>query len=317
MLSFKAYFPTYYAHSGAGAAGAIGDIDVPSVHRIPRSSVSQALHDPDDIFTRQFVVNSRALVAANSILVNAFDAMEPEAIAALCGSAVVTGLPPVFAVGPLMSVKLRRRWSPSARLLHRSPSAQPGDAAILHFLFPGFIFLDSEQSRATELAGQISPPSLHHFQITATHGISTFPASSCVPSSPAPWALRPGIPHLAAIIAAARPSSAPPHSQQSSTSASSRSRPRPPLDLDSTAGSATAWLGSHRRQPQVTCGRLQAGPPASLVCTQIVSYWSLVPWSLPQFLPANWRGLKNGTERRMDPPGDSIVCALNSIRVSL
>ncbi|CAN6178408.1 unnamed protein product [Urochloa humidicola] len=111
MLSFKAYFPTYLdAHGGA----AIGDVDVPGVCRVPRSSVPQALHDPVDIFTRQFVANGRALAAADGILVNAFDAMEPEAIAALRGGAVVAGLPPVFAVGPLMPANLRETGEAAA-----------------------------------------------------------------------------------------------------------------------------------------------------------------------------------------------------------
>ncbi|OEL36881.1 UDP-glucose:2-hydroxyflavanone C-glucosyltransferase [Dichanthelium oligosanthes] len=105
MLSFKAYFPTYIDAHGAGRG--VGDVDVPDVYRIPSSSVPQALHDPDNIFTRQFVANGRALVAADGLLVNAFDAMEPEAVASLRGGAVVPGLPPVFAVGPLMPVKLR------------------------------------------------------------------------------------------------------------------------------------------------------------------------------------------------------------------
>jgi hypothetical protein len=106
MLSFKAYFPTYLdAHSGGGHG--VGDVDVPGVYRVPRSSIPQALHDPDDIFTRQFVVNGRALVEADGLLVNAFDAMEPEGVAALRSGSVVAGLPPVFAVGPLMPLNLR------------------------------------------------------------------------------------------------------------------------------------------------------------------------------------------------------------------
>ncbi|PAN24403.1 hypothetical protein PAHAL_4G217700 [Panicum hallii] len=105
MLSLKAYFPAYLDARGAGQHG-VGDVDVPGVYCIPSSSVPQALHDPDDIFTRQFVANGRALVAANGLLINAFEAMEPEAVAALHGGAVVAGLPPVFAVGPLMPVKL-------------------------------------------------------------------------------------------------------------------------------------------------------------------------------------------------------------------
>lgn len=102
MLSFKAYFPTYLDAVGNGHG--VGDVDVPGVYRIPSSSVPQALHDPGDIFTRQFVANGRALVTADGLLVNTFHGMEPEAVAALRDGAVVSGLPPVFAVGPLMPV---------------------------------------------------------------------------------------------------------------------------------------------------------------------------------------------------------------------
>jgi hypothetical protein len=102
MFSLKAYFPTYLDAVGAGHG--VGDVDVPGVYRIPSWSVPQALHDPDNIFTRQFAANGRALVTADGLLVNAFHAMEPEAVEALRGGSVVPGLPPVFAVGPLMPV---------------------------------------------------------------------------------------------------------------------------------------------------------------------------------------------------------------------
>ncbi|KAF8650460.1 hypothetical protein HU200_063824 [Digitaria exilis] len=107
MLSFKAYFPTYLDAQHTAGVSPIGDVDVPGVYCIPSSSVPQALHDPDNIFTGQFVANGRALVEADGLLVNAFDAMEPEAVAALRGGSVVAGLPPVYAVGPLMPLNLR------------------------------------------------------------------------------------------------------------------------------------------------------------------------------------------------------------------
>ncbi|KAF0903433.1 hypothetical protein E2562_027717 [Oryza meyeriana var. granulata] len=100
MFAFLAYLPTYL-DANAGGGQAIGDVDVPSVCRVPMSSVPQALHDPDDIFTRQFIANGRSLASADGLLVNAFDALEPEAVAALRQGTVAAGLPPVFAVGPL------------------------------------------------------------------------------------------------------------------------------------------------------------------------------------------------------------------------
>lgn len=108
MLAFKAYFPAYLDANGGMGNHIIGDVDVPGVYRVPRSSIPQALHDPDNIFTRQFVQNGRALADADGLLVNAFDAAEPEAVAALRGGSVVVGLPPVFAVGPLVPVGLRK-----------------------------------------------------------------------------------------------------------------------------------------------------------------------------------------------------------------
>nr|ACU64889.1 UTP [Oryza minuta] len=100
MFSFLAYLPTYLDANASGGH-AIGDVDVPGVCRVPMSSVPQALHDRDDIFTRQFIANGRSLANADGLLVNAFDALEPEAVAALRQGTVVAGLPPVFAVGPL------------------------------------------------------------------------------------------------------------------------------------------------------------------------------------------------------------------------
>ncbi|KAJ1259029.1 hypothetical protein BS78_10G122400 [Paspalum vaginatum] len=104
MLSFCAFFPTYL---DASRGGGVGGVDVPGVYRIPRSSVPQALHDPKHIFTQQFVENGRGLADAAGILVNTFDALEPEPIAALREGSVVPGFPPVFAVGPLLPVKFQ------------------------------------------------------------------------------------------------------------------------------------------------------------------------------------------------------------------
>ncbi|KAF0903436.1 hypothetical protein E2562_027720 [Oryza meyeriana var. granulata] len=99
MLSLCAYFPTYLdAHAGSG----VGDVDIPGVYRIPKASIPQALHDPNHLFTRQFVANGRSLTNAAGILVNTFEALEPEAVAALRQGTVASGFPPVFAVGPLL-----------------------------------------------------------------------------------------------------------------------------------------------------------------------------------------------------------------------
>ncbi|KAK3129765.1 hypothetical protein QOZ80_6BG0484340 [Eleusine coracana subsp. coracana] len=101
MLSFCAHFPAYL---DANNGGGVGDVDVPGVYRVPKSSIPQALHDPNHLFTQQFVANGRGLVRAAGVLVNTLDGLEPEAVAALRDGAVAAGFPPVFAVGPLCPV---------------------------------------------------------------------------------------------------------------------------------------------------------------------------------------------------------------------
>ncbi|CAL5052481.1 unnamed protein product [Urochloa decumbens] len=110
MLAFCAHFPAYTdASAAAGRPGVVGDVDIPGVYRIPKTSVPQALHDPKHLFTQQFVANGRGLVGADGILVNTFDAFEPEAVTALREGKVVSDFPPVFAVGPLLPVRFPER----------------------------------------------------------------------------------------------------------------------------------------------------------------------------------------------------------------
>jgi hypothetical protein len=101
MLSLCVHFPAYL---DATAGGLVGDVEIPGVYRVPKASVPQALHDPNHLFTRQFVANGRMLATSDGVLVNSFDALEPEAIAALQDGCVAAGFPPVFSVGPLAPV---------------------------------------------------------------------------------------------------------------------------------------------------------------------------------------------------------------------
>ncbi|KAK1605349.1 hypothetical protein QYE76_029022 [Lolium multiflorum] len=101
MLSFLAYFPTYL--DGASADHLAGDVNIPGIGHIPVDYPPQVLRNPDSLFTKQFIANGRLIAEADGILVNTFDALEPDALAALRGGKVVPGFPPVFAVGPLKS----------------------------------------------------------------------------------------------------------------------------------------------------------------------------------------------------------------------
>uniref|UniRef100_A0A0D9WPE1 Glycosyltransferase n=1 Tax=Leersia perrieri TaxID=77586 RepID=A0A0D9WPE1_9ORYZ len=106
MLSLCAYFPTYLDANAAAGVHGVGDVDIPGVYRIPKSSIPQALHDPNHLFTRQFVANGRSLSRAAGILINTFDALEPDAVAALWQGSVASPFPPVFAVGPLLPANI-------------------------------------------------------------------------------------------------------------------------------------------------------------------------------------------------------------------
>nr|CAB3470389.1 unnamed protein product [Digitaria exilis] len=125
MLAFCAHFP---AHVDANAAAGVVDVDLPGVYRVPKASVPKALYDPEHFFTKQFVANGRGLVHADGILVNTFDAFEPEAITALREGKVVPEFPPVFAVGPLLRVKFPPAKEPAGYM--RWLDAQPARSVV-------------------------------------------------------------------------------------------------------------------------------------------------------------------------------------------
>lgn len=65
MLALCAHLPTYLdAHAGR----VLGDVDIPGVYSIPRTSLAQPFHDPE--LGQYFVANGRALAEADGILVN-------------------------------------------------------------------------------------------------------------------------------------------------------------------------------------------------------------------------------------------------------
>lgn len=98
MLSFCAYFPTYYDSN----YGSICDIQIPGLRTVPASTIPQALHNPKHVFIR----NGRDLVQANGILLNTFQPFEKDSLVALRDGHVQPGFPPVTAVGPLLPVNI-------------------------------------------------------------------------------------------------------------------------------------------------------------------------------------------------------------------
>ncbi|CAN6178407.1 unnamed protein product [Urochloa humidicola] len=102
MLALNAHYPIYLDHQLSNKdAVVVGDLDIPGVFRIPRSSLPPALLDVNKLFTKQFTDNGRLMTQADGILVNTFDFVEPAPLPALRGGKIVPGFPPVYTIGPL------------------------------------------------------------------------------------------------------------------------------------------------------------------------------------------------------------------------
>ncbi|KAJ4754191.1 Glycosyltransferase [Rhynchospora pubera] len=102
MLSFCAYFPTYYDSN----SGPIGDIQINGLRMVPVATIPQALHNPKHIFTPLFIQNGKNLSKADGILVNTCESLEKDTLVALRDAHVQPGFPPVVAVGPLLPVNI-------------------------------------------------------------------------------------------------------------------------------------------------------------------------------------------------------------------
>nr|QLF98870.1 2-hydroxyflavanone C-arabinosyltransferase [Landoltia punctata] len=100
MLSLNLAFPTVADQVyGAGEGDEIRFPGLPE--SIPRSWLPPPLLDPAHLFAVHFVENGKAMPRAAGILVHSWEALEPEALAALRGGRVLAGLPPVLPIGPL------------------------------------------------------------------------------------------------------------------------------------------------------------------------------------------------------------------------
>nr|QLF98867.1 2-hydroxyflavanone C-glycosyltransferase [Arisaema erubescens] len=102
MLALCVAFPS----ASASLGGAADTFEVPGLAALPINWLPQPLRDPGNLFTTQFVENGRELTRVDGIMINTWDALEGETLAALNAGAVAH-LPPVIPVGPLPPVKPR------------------------------------------------------------------------------------------------------------------------------------------------------------------------------------------------------------------
>ncbi|KAI3503281.1 hypothetical protein L1887_31721 [Cichorium endivia] len=76
-------------------------VHVPGLVPFDISTFPPPFFIPNHIFTNGLVSNSRILTKAKGILVNTFDAFEPETIGAINGGKVIPDFPPFLPIGPL------------------------------------------------------------------------------------------------------------------------------------------------------------------------------------------------------------------------
>ncbi|XP_043725537.1 UDP-glycosyltransferase 708G1-like [Telopea speciosissima] len=96
MFSVFAYFPALVGDTLSD------EINIPGLPPLPKTWLSPLLLDQTNLFTIQFIENGEALVKSDGILINTFEFLEPETVAALNEGKVINGLPPVIPIGPLV-----------------------------------------------------------------------------------------------------------------------------------------------------------------------------------------------------------------------
>ncbi|PKA49152.1 UDP-glycosyltransferase 71B6 [Apostasia shenzhenica] len=135
MLALLAAFPFLPRPAGEAI-----DVEIAGF-KIPVTSLPPPLSDPNHLFTTLFVENGRALPLSAGIVVNTFDALEPLTIAALNSGEVVPGLPPVYAVGPLLPLKTSP-YSPAIQWLDEQP-----DRSVVYVSFGSRTAMSTDQIR--------------------------------------------------------------------------------------------------------------------------------------------------------------------------
>ncbi|RLM58560.1 UDP-glycosyltransferase 72B3-like [Panicum miliaceum] len=146
----------------ASVPGAFRDLDEPvrltGCVPIPGAYILSPLQDKGDPCYRWMLHHAARCREADAILVNSFDAVEPEAAAVLCRKQE-TGRPPVYNVGPLILTETDTKSSPRAACLEwldRQPAR-----SVIFVSFGSGGALRTEQMRelalGLELSGQRFP----------------------------------------------------------------------------------------------------------------------------------------------------------------
>ncbi|KAM3754664.1 hypothetical protein ACB098_03G183200 [Castanea mollissima] len=116
MFSLFSHFPNF------ASKAIFGDVleVIPGLKPIPRSSIPPLLLIPDSLFANIVKEDSPKLPKSNGVLINTFEGLESEALEAFRNrKVVIEGLPPVFAIGPLVPCEFEKEeWDEPLKWLN-------------------------------------------------------------------------------------------------------------------------------------------------------------------------------------------------------
>ncbi|GLT36239.1 hypothetical protein SLA2020_106310 [Shorea laevis] len=107
FLSLMAYLPILTSDPTKLSSRST-EIDIPGLKPLPVESIPPPFFNSDHLFTANLVSNARALPEVKGILMNTFNWFEPETLSALNSGRVLSNLPPVLPIGPLVPYELKR-----------------------------------------------------------------------------------------------------------------------------------------------------------------------------------------------------------------
>ncbi|KAF5203104.1 Udp-glycosyltransferase [Thalictrum thalictroides] len=136
MLCLTAHFPSL--------VNITEEINIPGLSTMVSKSwlPPPLVIDATGFFATQFVENGKNMVQHNGILMNTFDALEPESLKAINEGKVVNGFPPVISIGPLVPCEFEKQQVSSLAWLDEQP-----DGSVVYVCFGNRTALSREQLR--------------------------------------------------------------------------------------------------------------------------------------------------------------------------
>lgn len=98
------------------------NIKIPGLNPLPVESLPPPIFDSNHLFTATILTNAKAFPEAKGILVNTFDWFEPETISALNSGKVLSNLPPILPIGPLVPYEVMQDEGQYLAWLNKQPS---------------------------------------------------------------------------------------------------------------------------------------------------------------------------------------------------